>query len=132
MKTYTDVPPATTGDLATIPVLSLFQESQDQIWVGTDGGGINNFNPLTEKFTHYPSTWEDKVASICQFTPGKLLISIFSQGVFIFNPATGEKQPFTIVDAETTALLCNRGKGCKIYSEHSSQHSVPWRTYLYI
>lgn len=122
MKTYTDVPPGNDRGLSNNTVLSLFQESQDQIWVGTDGGGINNFNPLTEKFTHYPSTWEDKVASICQFTPGKLLISIFSQGVFIFNPATGEKQPFTIVDAETTALLCNRGKAVNLL--RNTHHSI--------
>ncbi len=91
MKTYTDVPPGNDRGLSNNTVLSLFQESQDQIWVGTDGGGINSFNPLTEKFTHYSSTWEDKVASICQFTPGKLLISLFSQGVFIFSTRQLEK-----------------------------------------
>ena len=90
MKTYTDVPPGNDRGLSNNTVLSLFQESQDQIWVGTDGGGINNFNPLTEKFTHYPSTWEDKVASICQFTPGKLLISIFSQGTECCDECSGE------------------------------------------
>lgn len=122
MKTYTDVPPGNDRGLSNNTVLSLFQESQDQIWVGTDGGGINSFNPLTEKFIHYPSTWEDKVASICQFTPGKLLISLFSQGVFIFNPATGEKQPFTIVDAKTTALLCNRGKAVNLL--RNTHHNI--------
>ena len=102
-------------------VLSM-AERDSHIWVGTDGGGINSFNPLTEKFIHYPSTWEDKVASICQFTPGKLLISLFSQGVFIFNPATGEKQPFTIVDAKTTALLCNRGKAVNLL--RNTHHNI--------
>ena len=122
MKTYKDVLPGNDRGLSNSTVLSLFQESENRIWIVTDGGGINSFNPLTEKFTHYPSTWEDKVASICQFTPGKLLISIFSQGVFIFNPATGEKQPFTIVDAETTALLCNRGKAVNLL--RNTHHSI--------
>ena len=89
MKTYKDVLPGNDRGLSNSTVLSLFQESENRIWIGTDGGGINSFNPFTEKFAHYPSTWEDKVASICPFTPGKLLISLFSQGVFIFNPATG-------------------------------------------
>ncbi len=122
MKTYTDVLPGNDRGLSNTTVLSLFQESENRIWIGTDGGGINRFDPLTEKFTHYPSTWEDKVASICPFTPGKLLISLFSQGVFIFNPATGEKQPFTIVDAETTALLCNRGKAVNLF--RNTPHSI--------
>ena len=38
MKTYTDVPPGNDRGLSNNTVLSLFQESQDQIWVGTDGG----------------------------------------------------------------------------------------------
>lgn len=79
MKTYKDVLPGNDRGLSNSTVLSLFQESENRIWIGTDGGGINSFNPFTEKFAHYPSTWEDKVASICPFTPGKLLISLFSQ-----------------------------------------------------
>lgn len=122
MKTYKDVLPGNDRGLSNATVLSLFQESENRIWIGTDGGGINSFNPLTEKFTHYPSTWEDKVASICPFTPGNLLISLFSQGVFIFNPATGEKRPFTIIDAETTALLCNREKAVNLF--RNTPHSI--------
>lgn len=122
MKTYTDVLPGNDRGLSNNTVLSLYQESDEQIWIGTDGGGINCLNPHTEKFTHYPSTWEDKVASICRFTPGKLLISLFSQGVFVFNPATGEKKPFTIIDPETTTRLCNRGKTVNLYQ--NSPNSV--------
>lgn len=81
MVTYTDVVPGNDRGLSNNTILSLYQQSDDKIWIGTDGGGVNLFNPLTEKFTHYLSTWEDKVASICQFTPDKLLISLFSQGV---------------------------------------------------
>ena len=122
MKTYKDVLPGNDRGLSNSTVLSLFQESENRIWIGTDGGGINSFNPFTEKFAHYPSTWEDKVASICPFTPGKLLISLFSQGVFIFNPATGEKHPFTIVDNETNTRLCNRGKAVNLLQ--NTPHSI--------
>lgn len=96
MKTYTDVVPGNDRGLSNSTVRSLYRQSPDSIWIGTDGGGINLFNPRTEKFTHYLSTWNDKIAFISGFTPGKLLISLFSKGVFIFNPATGEKQPFTM------------------------------------
>lgn len=122
MKTYTDVMAGSDRGLSNSTVLSLFQEDENRIWIGTDGGGINSFNPSTGKFTHYPSTWDDKVASICPFTSGKLLISLFSKGVFIFHPATGKKQPFTIIDAETTALLCNRGKTVNLF--RNTPHSI--------
>ena len=115
MKTYTDVVPGNDRGLSNSTVRSLYRQSPDSIWIGTDGGGINLFNPRTEKFTHYLSTWNDKIAFISGFTPGKLLISLFSKGVFVFNPATGEKQPFTIVDKETTTQLCNRGKSVNLY-----------------
>ena len=113
MKTYTDVLPGNDRGLSNNTVLSLYQESDSRIWIGTDGGGINLFNPLTEKFTHFPSTWEDKVASICPFTSGNLLLSIFSQGVFVFNPSTGKKTPFIIIDPETSKRLWKPGKNSK-------------------
>ena len=122
MKTYTDVLPGNDRGLSNNTVLSLYQESDSRIWIGTDGGGINLFNPLTEKFTHFPSTWEDKVASICPFTSGNLLLSIFSQGVFVFNPSTGKKTPFIIIDPETSKRLGSRGKTVNLFL--NSPHSV--------
>lgn len=122
MKTYTDVLPGNDHGLSNNTILSLYQESSDRIWVGTDGGGINLFNPITEKFTHYPSTWQNKVASICPFTSGNLLLSIFSQGVFVFNPATGKKTPFIIIDPETSARLGSRGKTVNLFQ--NTPHSV--------
>lgn len=122
MKTYTDVLPGSDRGLSNNTVLSLYQEADDRVWVGTDGGGINLFNPHTEKFTHYPSTWEDKVASISPFTSGNLLLSIFSQGVFVFNPATGKKTPFIIIDTETSTRLGSRGKTVNLFQ--NTPHSV--------
>lgn len=122
MKTYTDVLPGNSRGLSNKTILSLYQERSDCIWIGTDGGGINSLNPLTDKFTHYSSTREDKVASICRFTPGKLLISLFAQGPFIFNPSTNEKEPFTIVDKETTDRLCSRGKTVNLHQ--NTPHTV--------
>jgi len=122
MKTYTDVLPGSDHGLSNNTVLSLYQESADRIWIGTDGGGINLFNPLTEKYTHFPSTWEDKVASICPFTSGNLLLSIFSQGVFVFNPSTGKKTPFIIIDPETSTRLGSRGKTVNLFQ--NTPHSI--------
>lgn len=122
MKTYTDVLPGSDRGLSNNTVLSLYQEADDRIWIGTDGGGLNLFNPLTEKFTHFPSTWEDKAASICPFTSGNLLLSIFSQGVFVFNPSTGKKTPFIIIDSETSTRLGSRGKTVNLFQ--NTPHSV--------
>lgn len=115
MKTYTDVVPGNDRGLSNGTVRSLYRQSPDSIWIGTDGEASTFSARTPKKFTHYSSTWGDKVAFISGFTPGKLLISLFSKGVFVFNPATGEKQPFTIIDKETTTRLCNRGKSVNLY-----------------
>lgn len=115
MKTYTNVAFNNNNGLSNKTVLSLYQQTPRQVWIGTDGGGLNAFNPYTKIFTHYPSTWTDKIVSISGFTPEKLLISVYAQGVFVFNPKTGEKHPFTIIDKETTERLRNQGKIINLY-----------------
>lgn len=115
MKTYTNVIPGNNTGLTNKSVLALYQQAPDRIWIGTDGGGINSFNPYTGKFTHYPSTWKDKIVSISGFSSEKLLISVYAQGVFVFDINTGKKQPFTIIDKETTERLNNHSKVINLY-----------------
>ena len=65
MKTYAEVPLGDCKGLSDNTVLCLYRDpSEDEIWIGTDGGGINKLNPSTEKFTHYSNTTGKKVASI--------------------------------------------------------------------
>ena len=60
MKTYTDVFPGSTQGLSDPTVLSLYQdEPNGRIWIGTDGGGVNSLDPVTEEFRHDRSTWGD-------------------------------------------------------------------------
>ena len=138
-------------------ILSLYNDRNNNIWAGSIRNGLisirevsmvtytdvvpGNDRGLSNNtiLSLYLSTWEDKVASICQFTPDKLLISLFSQGVFVFNPSTGEKQPFTIIDDETTTRLCNRGKAVNLYQnspdnvlllgDHVYQYDLHKRTF---
>lgn len=57
MKTYTDVFPGSTQGLSDPTVLSLYQdEPNGRIWIGTDGGGVNSLDPVTEEFRHDRST----------------------------------------------------------------------------
>lgn len=115
MQAYTDALPNNKQGLSDNIVLSLCQQESGHIWVGTNGGGVNCFNSLAGEFTHYPSTSGDKVASICGFASGKLLLSIFAQGIFIFDPVTGNKQPFTIIDKEVNERLCLHGNTVNVY-----------------
>lgn len=124
MKVYTEVLAGSDEGLSNSTVLSLYQEQPERLWIGTDGGGVNSLDLKTRKFRHYASTGRDKIASIAGFTPGNLLLSVFSEGLFIFNPVTESKTPLVIVDPKTNERLCNTGKTVNLYQ------SVPGSVWL--
>lgn len=111
MKTYTDVVPGNDAGLSDNAVLSLYQDSvSGDIWIGTDGGGLNRLNPEEEKFRHYPATWKAKVASVTGFTPNELLLSLFSKGLFVFNKSTGSLRPLVVDNEEINNLIRYTGR----------------------
>lgn len=90
IRSYSDVTLNTSRGLSDKTVLAFYQDSTSNfIWIGTDGGGINRFDPNNQAFKHYPQTWKEKVTSICGYTKDELLVTIFSKGIFIFNKHTG-------------------------------------------
>lgn len=123
MKTYTDVMLNNPKGLTEKTVLCLYEDPKiDKIWIGTDGGGVNLFNPEDETFVHYPKTWGDKVVSITNFTNDELLLSLFSKGLYVFNKKTGEKKPFMYADAHLDSLIRYSGQSVNLYQDNS--HSV--------
>lgn len=119
MKTYTEVQPGNGEGLSDNTVLSLFEDkASEQVWIGTDGGGLNSLNPATKKFHHYASTGLDKVASIAGFTSNELLLSVFSRGLFIFDKKTGSKRPLTLTDDEINKQLYFSGKTVNLYQDN--------------
>ena len=96
-------------------ILSIYQDNDNQIWIGTDGGGINLFDPATGKFHHILSTWEEKVASITGMDKKHLLVSLFSQGLFVFHKETHRYQPLVIINDSINDILCHRGKTVNVY-----------------
>lgn len=115
MKTYQDVLPGQNYGLSEKTILSIYQDNDNQIWIGTDGGGINLFDPATGKFHHILSTWEEKVASITGMDKNHLLVSLFSQGLFVFHKETHRYQPLVIINDSINDILCHRGKTVNVY-----------------
>lgn len=98
MKTYQDVPNGSIQGLSNKTALCLMEDSTGIIWIGTDGGGINRFEPETEKFTHYPTTYGAKISSIAEWSEEELIISSFAKGLYIFNKKSGDISPFILYD----------------------------------
>ena len=95
-------------------VMSLYPY-EDDLWVGTSEDGLNRFDPEADLFTAIPATNGTQIFSITGFTPGKLLLSVFNEGLRVFDIATGRLTPFTVVDAKTDKALFNSGNGVYVW-----------------
>ena len=116
MKTYKDVPLNNTNGLSDISVISIHEDKRGRLWLGTDGGGINQYNPYTDTFKHYPSTYGDKVVSITDYSDSELLVSLYTKGLYLFNKETGRySRPFYVIDEATTIDQFHGGNASMAY-----------------
>lgn len=92
--------PLDEGSISDSYVLALIQDAAGDIWIGTYSGGLNRFDPKTERFTRYLNNPADphslggnNVSCIfpCRKNPGILWIGT-DKGLSRFDP---QKQKFT-------------------------------------
>lgn len=107
ITTYTKAAQNPASGLSDKCPLCLWEDKDGRIWIGTDGGGINCFDPQTEHFTHYPQTLGEKIVSICPLSETELLASSFSKGIFRFNKKTGSYQRFSLPDKDAETKLAS-------------------------
>ena len=118
MKTYSESYFGSKAGMSNTTVLCLHQDPASRfIWIGTDGDGINRFDPVTNEFTHYASTAHSKVVSITDFSKDELALSIYSEGILIFDKNTGRIRPLDIRDDELTYKLRYTSRSINLCSE---------------
>lgn len=122
IKTYKDVALNSPYGLSDKTILSLCEDTDQTIWIGTDGGGINRFDPITETFRHYPSTYKEKIVSIVNFNQEELLVSIFSKGVYLFNKTSGKTTPFTLLNDADNIRIFHSGSSVNIVRVSDSHY----------
>jgi ligand-binding sensor domain-containing protein len=73
-------------------IRTILQDDRGTIWIGTDGGGLNLYNPLTDDFTNIKSDPENKTSlssnaiySLYQDKAGTIWIGTFGGGIDIYN-----------------------------------------------
>jgi two-component system sensor histidine kinase ChiS len=89
----------------------LFEDSQENIWIGLIGGevGLCRYDPVNDAFIAYRNDPEDltsigqtEVRSICETSDGYLWFA--SRGVDRFDPKTGKFKRFRMVEGDTTSI----------------------------
>ncbi len=88
--------PETPGSLSNDGVMSLFEDRQRRLWIGTYGGGLNRLLPDDGSFEAYrydpddPSSLSnDRVTAFTQSADGALWIGTSGGGLNRFDPTTG-------------------------------------------
>lgn len=92
--------PQDSNSLSNNFIYSLCEGQDGIIWIGTNGGGLNAFNPATKKYTHYindpknsSSLSSDVVRVIKEDKDGKLWIGT-DEGLNRLDPKTGKFERF--------------------------------------
>jgi ligand-binding sensor domain-containing protein len=75
--------------------LALYEDADRNLWVGTDGGGLNKFNRNTEYCNPLQTRVNQRIASagnyvltVNQDYEGDFWIGTWADGLSIFNPKT--------------------------------------------
>ena len=113
-RSFRSVPFGNTHGLSSQAVNSFFQDQDGTIWIGTDGEGLNSFDPVSGLFKHYASTRKEKVVSIIEYSDRELLFFSFNKGFFIFNKLTGQLRPFILMNEEINEEACINGYSVNI------------------
>ena len=102
-------------------IMSLYAEGNN-IWVGTTESGLNLFNPADNTFKAIPSTQGKQIFSITNYAPGKLLLSIYDEGLRIFDTATGKLTPLTLMNEAINRNVFRSGNG--VYVWKNSEETI--------
>lgn len=108
--------------LSNETVVSLLEDDDGTIWIGTDGGGINKLDTRSGLITHFDTSINDKVTSIAPYSNDELLISIFARGIYFFNKKTGVKRHLTIVNKDENNRIINSDYAITIHTNDREQY----------
>ena len=129
MMTHSDVHTGMNTGLSNPTVLCLYQGTlSEDIWIGTDGGGVNRFNPRKHTFAHFKNTLGSKVVSIASYSDTELVISVFGDRFWIFNKLSGETRPMPVNDADLNYQVKYAGYGINVCNENDGRLLIFGRT----
>ncbi len=101
--------------LAYNVVQDVCSDDDSNVWIGTDGGGVCVYDGSQGTLRSFPATYGLKVSSIEKMDGDKLLLSLYNEGLRIFNYRTGRMSPFVLVDKETNDRQFFYGNSPEIY-----------------
>jgi signal transduction histidine kinase/ligand-binding sensor domain-containing protein len=137
-KTFTNFrhDPQNPHSIASDYVGAIYEDGEGKLWIGTGGfgtpgAGLDRFDPLTGRFTHYrhdpndaASLSSDTISAIHPDEDGKLWVatggfSLAGDGLNLFDPATGRTTRFVHDAGDPAGLSSNNVMS--IYTDSQGQ-----------
>ena len=131
LRTYTSQSSGFGKGPTSNSIMSIVPDGE-RIWIGTANDGVNLFHPADNSFHPVRSTHGMNIFSMCHFTPGKLLLSIFTVGCRIMDMNTGQLTPFQMVNDSINQLISTFGNGNYVFrTEAETILLLAHRLYIY-
>lgn len=106
--------PSNPDSIGNSFIQTLYEDKDGFLWIGTFGGGLNKFDPRTEKFTRYLTNPADpaaishnSVSSIIPSTDGTLWLGTNGGGLNHFDPKTGRFTAYRHDPNNPNSLSCD-------------------------
>lgn len=94
-------------------ITCFYEDRQNNIWIGTDGGGLSLFDPRQGRFTTF-STLDglssNAIQDIKEDKNGDLWLASWSGGIIKFNPSTQKAESFVHDPLDENSLIFNNAK----------------------
>ena len=117
-----------TGALSHDWIWSLHADPDGVLWIGTDGGGLNRYDPATGRFSHYRhekgnphSLSNDRVRVVLRSRQGHFWLGTDGGGLERFHPDTGRFEHFRHDPSVVSSL-----PGNKVLSLFEDSEGVLW------
>lgn len=111
VNVWTDVSIPGESRLSSTVITGICQMPDRNIYISTDGGGVNKLNPETRWISFLTQTKDEKVTSMIPYGNNHLLLYIYEKGFFLMDLKTEKMQPFFKFD-----ITC-KSYNVKLYKE---------------
>lgn len=88
-------------------IMDLFLDSFGDVWVGTEDGGLNHFDVETGNLSQPIDLPDNDIESITQGPDGRLWFGSWSNGVFVYDPESGEVENYRARSGQRQRLSSN-------------------------
>ncbi len=103
--------PNNPRSLSNNNIATIMNGKASDLWIGTVGGGLNQFNPESNNFTRYfnatNNNGQTTITALCQDMDSTIWVGIDGLGLNHFNPKTGENIQYLFNPGDSTGISSN-------------------------